>query len=292
MACNAKTSDQHVSYSRKDRAQLMTHVQKHFGDITDIGQVRLPTGRDLEILAVVPPSRKYLAGLFAPAGSPAPEDEMLLLTAGAGAYSMAVPKDSELPPRAEYLIHLPADWDIQSDEGDWPVQLLLNIATVPETEQSYNAWGHTFGFRQGAPFAHNTQLCAAVLTGMNDREGQCRLSDGEVVTFYEVIPLYAEELDFTTEHGAVALIDEFMRYRIPRTVMPQRANVALLAECRRRMHQTMAPMKDDDIRSLMQQKHLSQEERLVIEDYLRIRTGVKKKGLDLMNGLKRAIFRR
>ena len=293
MSCTSNASESFFQYTNADRSLLMNHVQKHFGTISGIGQTLLSQDRPLEILAVTPPNRKHLSRLFSPADAVCSGVETMLLTFGAGAFSMNVPKDSELPPRAEYLIRLPADWNIQTDDERWawPVRLLMNIASQPETEQSYNAWGHTFSFTNGTPFAANTKLCAAVLIGMNDREGQCRLSNGESVIFYEVIPLYAEELAFSTEHGPVALIDEFMRYNIPRVVTPQRPNAAILAMHRQKLLRTMNDMAEKDILRLRQSTS-SLEETMALEEILGSKQGFGKKTLGLMKNLTASMFRR
>ena len=291
MPCNVNTTfDRTDVYDGTDRALLMAHVRKHFGDLTGIGQANLSTGRSVDILHVTPPSRKTIGKFFASENSPAHGDETLLLTSGAGALPMNVPQDSDLPPRAEYLMRLPVDWNVQSFDETyaWPVHLLLAIASHPEAEHSYNAWGHTFSFAQGRPFAENTLLCAALLTGMNDREGQCRLHNGEQVTFYEVIPLYAEELQFTTEYGAIALIEEFMRYRIPRVVTPQRPNAARLVMYRKKL----ATEKEKDIRLRLQNAPASIEERLVLKELLRTQTGVGKRTLDRLKTITSSFFTR
>ena len=290
MPCDMKQS---FSYDDADRALLMNHVQKHFGTISGIGQTQLSENRTLELLAVTPPSRRHIGKLFSTANDPELKEETLLVTFGAGAMPMNVPKDSELPPRAEYLIRLPADWDIQSgDESSaWPVRLLMNISALPEAEQSYNAWGHTFSFAEGAPFADNTSLCAAMLTGMNDREGQCRLTSGENVIFYEVIPLYAEELEFTAEHGAVALFDEFIRYHIPRVVTIQRPNAAILAAHRHTLIQTTQNMTEQEILRL-QEHSSSPEDTMVLEEILRSKSGLRNRALSMMKTLTHSIRKR
>lgn len=293
MSCISNASESSFQYANADRSLLMNHVQKHFGTISGIGQTWLAQDRPLEILAVTPPNRKHLSRLFSSADTVCTGEETMLLTFGAGACSMNVPKDSELPPRAEYLIRLPADWNIQSNDERcaWPVRLLMNIASQPEEEQSYNAWGHTFSFTNGTPFAENTKLCAAVLIGMNDREGQCRLTNGESVIFYEVIPLYAEEMAFTTEHGPVALIDEFIRYDIPRVVTPQRPNAAILAMHRHDLLQKMKGMTEKNI-LMLQQNAPSQEEKMVLEEILRSKKGFGKKTLGFMKNLRTSMFKR
>ena len=60
-------------------------------------------------------------------------------------------------------------------------------------------------------FAENTKLCAAILTGPQSTEegGEvCTLPGGEEVNFYQVIPLYEDELDYKLEHDADALLDK------------------------------------------------------------------------------------
>ena len=48
------------------------------------------------------------------------------------------------------------------------------------------------------PFADNTKLCTATLIGpqgTEDGSEVCTLPGGEEVNFYQVIPLYEDELD-------------------------------------------------------------------------------------------------
>lgn len=294
MSCEVKTSPAQPAYSNTDANLLMAHVQKHFGTISGIGRTQLSTGRSIDILAVNPPSRKHIGRLFSARTSPSAGEEVLLITFGAGAFPMNVPKDSELPPRTEYLIRLPADWNFRStDERDaWPTRLLMNIASLPEAEQSYNAWGHTFSFSKGLPFADNTGLCAAMLTGMNDREGQCTLSEGEAVTFYEVIPLYAEEMTFAAEHDPVTLIDEFIRYNIPRVMTPDRPNVALLARKKDALMEKYHSMSEAELRQRLQNGvDISPEEHAAIEEMLHAGAGLGQRVLGLMKGMVHAVFK-
>ena len=54
-------------------------------------------------------------------------------------------------------------------------------------------------------FAKDTKLCAAILTGPQDTEDGCEvciLPSGEEVNFYQVIPLYRDELEYKLAHDA------------------------------------------------------------------------------------------
>ncbi len=60
-------------------------------------------------------------------------------------------------------------------------------------------------------FAKDTKLCAAILTGPQDTEDGsevCILPSGEEVNFYQVIPLYRDELEYKLAHDADALLDK------------------------------------------------------------------------------------
>ena len=59
--------------------------------------------------------------------------------------------------------------------------------------------------------ASNTGFNSAVLDFAAGRKGDIRLimPSGKVVNFYEVIPLYPEELQFKMDSGADALFERF-----------------------------------------------------------------------------------
>ena len=62
----------------------------------------------------------------------------------------------------------------------------------------------------GIPFAENTDLRGEILLypGVFGEESFfCRLPGGEEVNFYQVIPLYWEELQYKLEHGSDSLLD-------------------------------------------------------------------------------------
>ena len=61
---------------------------------------------------------------------------------------------------------------------------------------------------------------SAILNYAENQKGDVRLimSSGKVVNFYEIIPLYPEELQFKMENGADALFERFeekgIQYRL------------------------------------------------------------------------------
>ena len=133
-----------------------------------------------------------------------------------GAHRMNVPEElAEYKlERAELAIALPADWKLvqesmQDERWYWPIRLLKVLARLPIASDTWLGFGHTMDNKEN--FAENTKLCAAILTGPQSTEegGEvCTLPGGEEVNFYQVIPLYEDELDYKLEHDVDALLNK------------------------------------------------------------------------------------
>lgn len=62
-----------------------------------------------------------------------------------------------------------------------------------------------------ASFDESTQLCGSMLITpviFDEEEYVCTLSEDEEVNFYQIIPLYREEMDFKMQHGADDLLKQ------------------------------------------------------------------------------------
>lgn len=116
--------------------------------------------------------------------------------------------------RAELAIALPADWKLdqesmKDEKWYWPIRLLKSLARLPIASDTWLGFGHTMDNQED--FAENTKLCAAILTGpqgTEDGSEVCILPSGEEVNFYQVIPLYEDELNYKLEHDADALMNK------------------------------------------------------------------------------------
>ena len=81
------------------------------------------------------------------------------------------------------------------------------LARLPIQSDTWLGWGHTIDNQES--FAENTKLCAALLAGPESAEDDshiCLLPGGEEVNFYQVIPLYREELEYKLEHDVEAMM--------------------------------------------------------------------------------------
>ncbi len=83
------------------------------------------------------------------------------------------------------------------------------LARLPLEQDTWLGWGHTVP--NGRPFAANTLLSGVLLTAPEGvpKEGgsACPMPDGSEVNFYQVLPLYDEEMDYKLDHDAAALLE-------------------------------------------------------------------------------------
>ena len=188
-------------YTEEEMEAVEGHIQQYFGKFENVfHELSSP---DIHVdICVVPPSEE--------------RDYYTLVTMGMGAHRMNVPEElAEYKlERAELAIALPGNWklkreDLKNERWYWPIRLLKTLARLPIASDTWLGFGHTMDNEED--FAKDTKLCAAILTGPQDTEDGsevCILPSGEEVNFYQVIPLYREELEYKMEHDADALLDK------------------------------------------------------------------------------------
>ena len=196
-----KNSEPEV-YSEDEMSAIEQHIKNTFGEFENVFHELVSPDIHVDI-CVVPPSER--------------RNYYTLVTMGMGAHRMNVPKElAEYKlERAELAIALPPDWKLDKDSMQeqrwyWPVGLLKVLARLPISNDTWLGFGHTMD--KQSPFAEDTELCAAILTGPQDMDldtcGEvCILPGGEEVNFYQVLPLYREEMEYKLEHDADALLE-------------------------------------------------------------------------------------
>ena len=188
-------------YTEEEMEAVEGHIQQYFGKVENVFHELVSPDIHVDI-CIVPPTEE--------------RDYYTLVTMGMGAHRMNVPEElAEYKlERAELAIALPADWKLdresmQDERWYWPIRLLKSLARLPINCDSWLGHGHTVENREA--FADNTKLCTATLIGPQDTEDGsevCTLPGGEEVNFYQVIPLYEDELDYKLAHDADALLDK------------------------------------------------------------------------------------
>ncbi len=188
-------------YTEEEMEAIERHIQQYFGKFENV--LHELSSPDIHVdICAVPPSQE--------------RDYYTLVTMGMGAHRMNVPEElAEYKlERAELAIALPGNWklkheDLKNERWYWPIRLLKSLARLPINCGSWLGHGHTVENRE--PFADNTKLCTAILIspqGTEDGSEVCTLPNGEEVNFYQVIPLYGDELDYKLAHDADALLDK------------------------------------------------------------------------------------
>ncbi|HIU10671.1 MAG TPA: suppressor of fused domain protein [Candidatus Avidehalobacter gallistercoris] len=200
-------------YTREEMSAVEQHIARYFGEFDKVFHELVSPDIHVDV-CVVPPTDE--------------QNYYMLITMGMGAHQMNVP--GELAEykleRAELAISLPPNWKLddesmKDEQWYWPIRLLKCLARLPITSDTWLGWGHTMDNQN--PFSEDTELCAAILVGpQKDGSHLCQLPGGEEVNFYQVIPLYREEVEYKLEHDAEALFEKMAD--VDFVVHPNRAN--------------------------------------------------------------------
>ena len=188
-------------YTEDEINTLEQHIIRNFGEFTNVFHEVMSSDIHVDIYVIEPDRDR---------------DYYTLVTLGMGAHRMPVPEElrPEIPERAEVMITLPSDWKVASQQEcwSWPVHLLKTIARLPVQQDTWIGWGHTVD--NGGPFSEDTLLCGSFLVspqqGVNELNlsgNTCRLSNGEKVAFYHIIPVYRKEMEFKKAFGPELLIE-------------------------------------------------------------------------------------
>lgn len=189
-------------YSEGELNEFDECIRKQFGGYENVFHEIVSPDIHLDVV-VVPPTKK--------------NNYYKLITMGMGAYRMNVPeelKKYELE-RAELVLYLPPTWDINSskEEDYWPIGQLKALARLPIQCNTWLGYGHTVSSdMENSPYASNTKFCSMMLMpALNDKYKtfDFRTKTTGKINFYQIIPLYKEELEYKQENGADALLELF-----------------------------------------------------------------------------------
>ena len=186
-------------YTEKEMRTISSHIEKNFGKYKTVLHEIVSPDIHVDICVIEPTKQR---------------NYYTLVTMGMGAHKMNVPAElvSNKIDRAELLITLPPDWDLQnSDETSyWVIRWLKVMARLPIEQDTWLGWGHTVP--KGEPFAENTKLNGMYVTMpyfFGKKSAICKLPNKEEVNFYQLLPLYENEMQYKIENGAEALENSF-----------------------------------------------------------------------------------
>lgn len=187
------------SYTEKEIKKMGKYIEQQYGEYKYVMHEFVSPDIHCDII-IVPPTEE--------------DPYIKLVTMGAGAYKMNIPKElkSIVCDRAEYVIFLPKDWNLESskEEDFWPIRMLKTIARLTVDTEDWLSYGHTI---QLESVAKNTGFNSCALLFSTGKKGQIvkplKLGIfGKEVAFYQLYPLYPEELEFKLEHSMDKLIDK------------------------------------------------------------------------------------
>lgn len=196
-------------YGKAEMEAVEAHIERYFGKFDYVFHEKVSPDIHVDI-CVIPPA--------------AGRDYYTLVTMGMGARPMHVPEElaAQKLERAELVIALPPDWKVDEaslpdERWYWPFRLLKSTARLSGELDTWLGWGHTVSLKEGETYAENTDLCGCMLiepqgTGQEKESVCCVLPDGDEVNFYQVIPLYQEEMAFKIAHSAEALLKELAAF--------------------------------------------------------------------------------
>mgnify|MGYP002796324623 FL=1 len=198
---SSKKDSEPEVYSDDEMSAIEQHIKNTFGEFENVFHELVSPDIHVDI-CLVPPSEER--GYYT------------LVTMGMGAHRMNVPEElAEYKlERAELAIALPSDWkldeeSLKDERWYWPIGLLKVLARLPIASDTWLGWGHTMD--KESSFAENTDLCASILIspqGVEEGNDTCTLPNGEVVNFYQVIPLYRDEMEYKLENDVDALFEK------------------------------------------------------------------------------------
>jgi hypothetical protein len=166
-----------------------------------------------------------------------------LVTSGMSQLPMTTPPGLEAYAYGELVMKLPRTWRMslrswRDEKHFWPIRWLKNLARHPHEVGTWLGRGHTIpNGVDAASFAANTQMCCIILDVVRDPPGlaELELPDGRRITFYTLVPILFDEMQYKLLHGASALRSALQRSHVGEVIAPRRASAIGLME-RRMMH--------------------------------------------------------
>ena len=217
--CEKILASKVVMYTGGEMEIVEKHINKYFGEVETVFHEIVSHDIHVDIY-MIPPGveRNYYT----------------LVTMGMGAHRMNVPEDlAEYKlERAELAIALPPDWkldqeSLKDEKWYWPIRQLKSTARLPIQCDTWLGGGHTVQMGKDETYAENTGLCGSILIsppGLEKDGVICALPTGENVNFYQLLPLYKDEMEYKIRHGSDALLEK-MSGAVSFVVDPDRPSV-------------------------------------------------------------------
>ncbi|MFD0587276.1 suppressor of fused domain protein [Paenibacillus sp. GCM10027627] len=199
-------------------AKIEEHVSEYIGEVDSVFHEIISDTVHLDVHLIKPtPERNYFT----------------LFTTGMSFKPMNTPEGVEGHEYAELIICLPPDWPMEEDDLEnqnhyWPIRWLKMLARFPHDYDTWLGWGHTMPNGDPAePLSEQTDMSGIILlppVDVHEDFLSLEMGDGRTISFYAIVPLYSEEMDFKLKNGSEPLIDKFDKYGINEIINLNRRN--------------------------------------------------------------------
>lgn len=188
-------------YSEDELLCILNHINKYFGETT----------------LIIPPITNSLMPISTVVIAPTKKDNFYkLITVGIGSYKANVPQELEALKlnRFELVAYLPPDTDVFNVDfkNSWICNYMQLLGNMTVYEDTWLGLGHTVS--NGDPFSENIGFNGVILDNVhnvNERACECGLPNGDIVSFYQFIPLYEEEMMFKINNDCESLFQLFKK---------------------------------------------------------------------------------
>ncbi|WP_337100077.1 suppressor of fused domain protein [Paenibacillus sp. YIM B09110] len=185
---------------------LCNHVEKYIGPIEGVFREIVSDLVSIDIIVAAPTSKR---------------NYYTLVTYGMSELPMTVPDGAEEFRYSELMICLPPTWKIsdeafKDERNYWPIRALKTLAKFPHEHNTWLYLGHTLANGNPIkPYSEDSKFQGMLLSlpDVEDKQGFFNLdiSNGKVVHFFTLIPIYQEEMDYKLKHGMEALFGKLIK---------------------------------------------------------------------------------
>ena len=202
----------------QQRELIEQHLETHLGGVNKILHDQRKDRYHIDIYILLPnDKRKY----------------GVMVTSGMSDYAMNGPPDLKFYQFGEFYIKLPPDWpypmeELKQDDYAWVFQNLYLLSRSVHENRTF-FWNGQVIDNNGA-FARNTELSGFLIKYPTTIDipvefNMLKVNPQKAICFYQLIPLYHEEMDFLEKRGLEKLYEKFDEYGITDIVDLNRPNV-------------------------------------------------------------------
>lgn len=164
------------------------------------------------------------------------EPFFVVYTTGMSDLPMTIPNDIPAKERknlelAELYLFLPGDWPLSPDSPPeesafWPIGIMKAMARFPHQYKTWLAYGHTVpNGPDYAPLHKSVGFGGVAFNCGTGPLSAMTAKDGRLLHFYQVLPLYKEEIEYKLKYGMEGLQKVFQEKDLEPILDPKRPNL-------------------------------------------------------------------